>query len=101
MGGTLCDETQNRPDFYGQPGTVSRTGSAGFSGFEPIARFGMLSALVIVAAYFSNLAIMPGLLLMRTPGKYAEAWLYAIVRTICGLLLRKLAENPQINANDY
>ncbi|PUB84352.1 MAG: hypothetical protein DBP02_08620 [gamma proteobacterium symbiont of Ctena orbiculata] len=73
------------------------------SGFEPIARFGMLSALVIVAAYFSNLVIMPALLLMRTPGKYAEAWLYrVIVRPIGGLLLlRRLANNPQINANDY
>ncbi|MEW8693110.1 MAG: MMPL family transporter [Candidatus Thiodiazotropha endolucinida] len=73
------------------------------SGFEPIARFGMLSALVIVAAYFSNLVIMPALLLMRTPGQYAEAWLYSvIVRPIGGLLLlRRLAKNPLINANDY
>ncbi|MEW8522808.1 MAG: MMPL family transporter [Candidatus Thiodiazotropha endolucinida] len=73
-----------------------------FSGFEPIARFGMLSALVIVAAYFSNLVIMPALLLMRTPAKYAEAWLYAMVRPIGGLLLlRRMAKNPQINANDF
>ncbi|MCG8047526.1 MAG: hypothetical protein N0C89_15050 [Candidatus Thiodiazotropha endolucinida] len=73
-----------------------------FSGFEPIARFGMLSALVIVAAYFSNLVIMPALLLMRTPAKYAEAWLYAMVRPVGGLLLlRRMAKNPQINANDF
>ncbi|MEW8062245.1 MAG: MMPL family transporter [Candidatus Thiodiazotropha sp.] len=72
------------------------------SGFEPIARFGMLSALVIVAACFSNLVILPALLLMRTPAKYAKAWLYNIVRTIGGLLpLRRLAKNPQINVNDF
>ncbi|MEW8026498.1 MAG: MMPL family transporter [Candidatus Thiodiazotropha sp.] len=67
-----------------------------FSGFEPIARFGMLSALVIVAAYFSNLVIMPALLLMRIPGRSAEAWLNgAIVKSLGGLLrLRRLAKNP-------
>ncbi len=42
-----------------------------FSGFEPIARFGGLSALVIAAAYFSNLVIMPALLLARVPGQRA------------------------------